>query len=60
MDEFFKIKVIYPVTKRPNGLELDYEDRDPVLEKAGHYANLDEGYETEYAYFNLISDPIMH
>jgi len=59
-EQWFKVKVIYPITKKPNGLELDYEDRDPALEKAGYYDGLEEGYETEYAYFNLIADPIMH
>lgn len=57
---WFKIKVVYPVTQKPNGIELDNEDRDPALDKAGYYDNLEEGYETENAYFNLISDPIMH
>lgn len=59
-EQWFKIKVIYPVTKKPNGLELDYEDRDPALEKAGYYDGMEEGYETEYAFFNLVADPIMH
>jgi hypothetical protein len=57
-EQWFKIKVIYPITKKPNGIELDYEDRDPVLERAGHYN--DDEYEMDYAYFNLIADPIMH
>jgi hypothetical protein len=61
-EQWFKVKVVYPVTKRPNGLELDSEseDRDPVLEKAGHYGDLTDDYEIENAYFNLVSDPIMH
>jgi hypothetical protein len=57
---WFKIKVVYPITQKPNGIELDSEDRDPALDKAGYYDTLEDGYEIEYAYFNLVSDPIMH
>lgn len=52
---------MYPVTNKPNGLELDNEiEKDPPLERAGYYDNLATEYEVEYAYFNIISDPIMH
>jgi hypothetical protein len=59
-EQWFKVKVFYPITKKPNGLELDTEDRDWKLEQAGYYKDEEYGYETEYAYFNLVSDPIMH
>ena len=62
MDEWFKIKCIFPITTNVDGLKIDEEDEeDPVLKKIRlQSAGVNDDYETEFAYFNLIADPIMH
>lgn len=62
MDEWFKIKVLFPVETAPEGFRKDEEDEDedPVLKRIRLSQAGVEDVETEYAYFNLVSDPIMH
>jgi hypothetical protein len=61
MTDWFKIKCIFPVTTNVKGIETEEEEEDPILKRIRlKEAGVDDEYETEYAYFNLITDPIMH
>jgi hypothetical protein len=59
-EQWFKVRVMFPVTSSIEGHNIEDEDEDPVLrkirlEQAGVTDN-----ETEWAYFNIVADPIMH
>lgn len=59
-EQWFRIKVMYPVNSGIEGINLEDEDEDPVLRKIRLEQLGIEDYEIEYAYFNIIADPIMH
>jgi len=60
LEHWFKIKVMYPITTNAEGISLDEEDEDPVLKRIRLQEAGVEDYDTEFAYFNIIADPIMH
>lgn len=59
LEHWFKIKVMYPITTNAEGINLD-DDEDPVLKRIRLQEAGVEDYDTEFAYFNIIADPIMH
>jgi hypothetical protein len=57
--EWFKLKVMFTISSEV-GHVIDDEDEDPLLKRIRlEQAGLEQ-YETEWAYFNIVSDPIMH